>query len=218
MATAKNDVTGDWLQSKPNSEQFEKNWDLIFGKKKKEVLPEHELNKSTGEVQKVDNSNTTEYEIIDNFLDDETFKLIKNNLESADFSWNYSSNVVLDKEGETYYFKHLIFLDGTSRSFYYDLMKPILNKLDYKILIRIKANLYTNMGKYIEDEKHIDYDFDHKGAIYFINNNNAPTILEDGTKIEAIENRLLKFNSRTWHNSSHPTDVKARFTINFNYI
>jgi hypothetical protein len=25
--TARNDVTGDWLQSKPNNEQFEKNFD-----------------------------------------------------------------------------------------------------------------------------------------------------------------------------------------------
>jgi catabolite regulation protein CreA len=58
--TAQNDVTGDWLQSKPNNEMFEKNFDLIFRKKnfdlifrkKKETLPEYELNKSTGEVQK----------------------------------------------------------------------------------------------------------------------------------------------------------------------
>jgi hypothetical protein len=57
--TARNDVTGDWLHSKPNNEQFEKNWDLIFGKKKKEVLPEYELNKSTGAVQKVDHGDTT---------------------------------------------------------------------------------------------------------------------------------------------------------------
>jgi len=57
--TARNDVTGDWLQSKPNNEQFEKNWDIVFGKKKKEVLPEYELNKSTGEVQKVDHGDTT---------------------------------------------------------------------------------------------------------------------------------------------------------------
>ena len=42
-----------WLQSKPNNEMFEKNWDVIFGKKKKEPLAEYELNKSTGEVQKV---------------------------------------------------------------------------------------------------------------------------------------------------------------------
>jgi len=50
--TAQNDVTGDWLQSKPNNEMFEKNFDTIF-RKKKETLPEYELNKSTGEVQKV---------------------------------------------------------------------------------------------------------------------------------------------------------------------
>ncbi|CAK0741170.1 hypothetical protein CCP3SC1AL1_1120003 [Gammaproteobacteria bacterium] len=49
--TARNDVTGDWLQSKPNNEMFEKNFDAIFRKKKE--LPEYELNSSTGEVQKV---------------------------------------------------------------------------------------------------------------------------------------------------------------------
>jgi hypothetical protein len=66
--TARNDVTGDWLQSKPNNEMFENGWDRIFGKKKPipheemvekmlenpEVLAEYELNKSTGNVQKVD--------------------------------------------------------------------------------------------------------------------------------------------------------------------
>jgi len=85
--TAQNDVTGDWLQSKPNNEMFEQGWDRIFGKKKAleesikeneellyelddgqlteeqyakiKELAEYELNKSTGEVQKVDNGNTT---------------------------------------------------------------------------------------------------------------------------------------------------------------
>ena len=57
--TAQNDITGDWLQSKPNSEQFEKNFDLIFRKKKNsdDVSPhlyEYELNKSTGQIQKKD--------------------------------------------------------------------------------------------------------------------------------------------------------------------
>jgi len=66
--TAQNDITGDWLHSKPNSEQFEKNFDLIFRKKEPipheemvekmlenpEVLAEYELNKSTGNVQKKD--------------------------------------------------------------------------------------------------------------------------------------------------------------------
>ena len=86
--TARNDVTGDWIQSKPNSEMFEKNFDLIFRKKDtpatlinesmeehkevyeylanlengmpiKEALAEYQLNKSTGEVEKVDNGTTS---------------------------------------------------------------------------------------------------------------------------------------------------------------
>ena len=90
--TARNDVTGDFIVSKPNSDMFEEGWDRIFGKKKKEEsridivgqngndglhyelddgqltdeqyakikeLAEYELNKSTGEVQKVDNGDTT---------------------------------------------------------------------------------------------------------------------------------------------------------------
>ena len=50
--TSRNDITGDFIASKPNSEMFEKNFDLIFRKKKKEVLAEYELNPSTGEAQK----------------------------------------------------------------------------------------------------------------------------------------------------------------------
>jgi formiminotetrahydrofolate cyclodeaminase len=68
--TSRNDITGDFIASKPNSEMFEKNFDLIFRKKEKvlaeldktiqdnhELLEaisdiEYELNKSTGEVQK----------------------------------------------------------------------------------------------------------------------------------------------------------------------
>ena len=67
MATAKNDVTGDWIKSKPASDMFEQNFDRIFRQKKVEEkleesikdneelyqqLAEYELDKSTGEVIK----------------------------------------------------------------------------------------------------------------------------------------------------------------------
>jgi len=52
---ATNNVTGDSLVSKPTSQEYLDNYDLIFHKKKKEDLAEYELNKSTGDVQKVDN-------------------------------------------------------------------------------------------------------------------------------------------------------------------
>ena len=70
--TSKNDITGDWTKSKPHSKQFDENFDRIFGKKEKfnrrnikpeiftipkekhihTMLPEYELDKSTGEVIK----------------------------------------------------------------------------------------------------------------------------------------------------------------------
>ena len=72
--TSQNDVTGDWLHSKPNSKQFEENFDRIFRNKDKkeesriDVVGQngndglhytYELNKSTGEVEKVEDGTTT---------------------------------------------------------------------------------------------------------------------------------------------------------------
>ena len=61
--TTKNDITGDWIKSKPHSKQFDENFDCIFRNKKSRidvvgqngndgVHYEYELDKSTGEVVK----------------------------------------------------------------------------------------------------------------------------------------------------------------------
>jgi hypothetical protein len=57
MMADKNPITGDLLQSRMNTKEFEENFDRIFGKKKRsdDISPhayEYELNKSTGEVEK----------------------------------------------------------------------------------------------------------------------------------------------------------------------
>ena len=63
----KNPITGDLLQSRMNSKKFEDNFDRIFRQRindqklnNDDMLPEYELNKSTGEVQKVDNGNKSD--------------------------------------------------------------------------------------------------------------------------------------------------------------
>jgi hypothetical protein len=63
----KNPITGDLLQSRMNSKEFEANFDRIFRQRindqklnNDDMLPEYELNKSTGEVQKVDNGNKSD--------------------------------------------------------------------------------------------------------------------------------------------------------------
>ncbi len=63
LMTSKNDITGDWIKSKPHSKQFDENFDRIFKKKESRidvvgqngndgVHYEYELDKSTGEVVK----------------------------------------------------------------------------------------------------------------------------------------------------------------------
>ena len=63
LMTSKNDITGDWIKSKPHSKQFDENFDRIFKKKEARidvvgqngndgVHYEYELDKSTGEVVK----------------------------------------------------------------------------------------------------------------------------------------------------------------------
>jgi hypothetical protein len=63
----KNPITGDLLQSRMNSKEFEDNFDRIFRQRindqklnNDDMLPEYELNKSTGEVQKVENGNKSD--------------------------------------------------------------------------------------------------------------------------------------------------------------
>jgi len=79
----RNDITGDRLINKRLSKEGEENWDRIFKKQgitlteeelanveiiadivqhhyDKKQLPEYELNKSTGEVQKVDSKKLTD--------------------------------------------------------------------------------------------------------------------------------------------------------------
>lgn len=58
---SKNDITGDSIRSKPLSKEAEDNWDKIFGKRIKEqklsnedMLPSYELDKSTGEISRID--------------------------------------------------------------------------------------------------------------------------------------------------------------------
>jgi hypothetical protein len=43
-----------------SKDEFDNRFDAIFGKKKKETLPEYELNKSTGEVQRVEDNTGTD--------------------------------------------------------------------------------------------------------------------------------------------------------------
>jgi len=161
-----------------------------------------------------------QYEVIDNYLPQEEFEKIRNVMMSADFPWYYNPAVTFLGEhvDRTMYFTHNFCKNSLVTSSFFELLFPLTSKLNAKALIKIKGNMYPNIGKTMENLRHVDYDFEHKSAIYYLNTNNGPTVLEDGTKIDAVENRILFFDASKEHNSTHCTDEKVRVNININYF
>lgn len=156
--------------------------------------------------------------IIDNALSKDDFLKIKKELTSSEFPWYYSDFVARKDDIDDYYFIHLFYLNHHKNSNYFDLVLPILEVIKPKALIRIKGNLYPSTKELYHHKLHSDFTYDHQGAIFYLNTNDGYTILECGTKIESIENRILFFNASKPHSSTTCTDEKVRININFNYF
>ena len=164
------------------------------------------------------------HEVIDNYLDQEYFYFLKKVIFSSNFDWylGYEGEV---KKGDQHFqgklMHHNFYLLHRPRGYLSinpDFLNPILSKLNPKALIRIKANLYFKTNNVEDFRMHKDYDFPHKGAILSLNTNNGYTILNDGTKIESVENRMILFDSSINHAGSSCSDADARINININYF
>lgn len=159
------------------------------------------------------------YEVIDNFLNEEDFKKLESIIFNYSMAWYFSDTVASDMDNnDDYYYTHMLYQGISPQSDLFYIVSPILDKLKIKALMRVKINLYPNVNKLIQHKKHTDYPDTHKGAIFYLNTNNGHTILNDGTKIESIKNRILLFDPSIAHSSTNCTDKKARVNINFNYF
>ena len=168
-----------------------------------------------------------EYEVIDNFLDEEYFDSLvtlftdKEKTGNDVMPWFFGSSVAAEDtvEGNLFYMTHLIYFNNVPNSIHYDPLIPLLGKLDAcKCLIRIKLNLYPNTEILHEHPMHIDYDFSHSPAILSLNTCDGYTKLKDGTKIDSVANRILLFDGINEHCSTTTTNVSARINININYF
>jgi hypothetical protein len=159
----------------------------------------------------------TELKIVDDFLAREQFEVIRAQF-MGDIAWYYHPMVADDDDTELFYFTHTLHTAHRINSNLYDTVQPIINLLNPKAIIRIKANLYTNVGRYHEHDWHTDFPYKHTAAIFYVNTNNGFTILEDGTKVESVANRLLILDGSKLHRSTTCTDEKTRVNIGFNYF
>ena len=163
-----------------------------------------------------------DYEVIDNFLPEEEFSILYDKISSPNFPWYYQANTIKlsddpNKE-KFFYFTHGIVTESKVNSIYFEYLQQIIEILEIKQTLRIIVNLTPSLPEVVQEIEHEDCDFPHKGALLYLNTNNGPTVLEDGTKIDSIRNRLLKFDASRPHSASRCSDQKVRLNIIFNYL
>ena len=162
------------------------------------------------------------YEVIDNFLNRDEFEMVKSSIEHVDFPWYYTNQIVeknIKSQNYKFYLAHICYVDSKPTSkLWYDVGQLFFNKLKMKSIIRMKVNFFPNQGLFEQHDYHTDTTYKHKGALFSLNTCNGYTILNDGTKIDSIENRMLLFNPSLKHGSTNTTNASRRLNINFNYF
>jgi len=160
-------------------------------------------------------------EVIDNFLPDSDFFVLSTTMLSPNFPWFLQDKVANQEEkydATHCLFTHILHANHSPRSDFFGIFVPALDRLKPRALIRAKVNLYPRTETKVLHGWHVDNPFEHRGAILHLNTNNGVTILEDGTEVESVANRMVIFNSAKPHRSTTCTDEKVRANININFL
>ena len=160
------------------------------------------------------------YSIIENFLGKQEHQSILDEMSSTYFPWFYNSSMT-DYETDYGFFSHTFYKEYKPNSdSFRKLIIPIVQKMNVKGLMEVRANFMTNKNKRYESEWHTDRKFDCKTAIYYVNTNNGYTILDKDEQINipCKENSMLIFDSDILHKAVSQTDNERRIVINFNYF
>lgn len=160
-----------------------------------------------------------DYKICDSFLPSEQFKEMQNILTDCDFPWRIRNQMA--PTDTNIHFTYCFFNNFTIQSNYYEThIIPILKKLNCIAPIQIRSNMYLNK-LFNKSDWHVDYHFECKTAILYLNSCNGGTELKINNEIQFVkaeENKILIFPSKTYHRACTSTDVDRRFILNFNYF
>ena len=168
--------------------------------------------------------------VIDNFLNENDFNMLINNTIGRNDGQQVQFRVVSNvenfgaiEENWSWYMINMIYsMDAPQNDIcgmIYQMFVPKFKQLaNFKTMIRIKMNAfpYTNVVK--EHKKHIDYNYEHIGAVFSLNTCDGYTKFSDGTKVESIANRIVFFDASKYHQSTTTSNAKLRYNINFNFL
>jgi len=169
------------------------------------------------------------FKIIDNFLNKSDFEKLQGILLGAHLPWFQNEYIVdhsLCKQSQKidlqpyydYQFTHSFYRNYNICSEFFQILDPILIKLNPSAILKIKANLIPRADKIVEHQLHTDIlNFKGKTAVFYLNTNDGYTLFETGERVYSVENRIVIFDSITLHTGTTCTNAKNRCVLNFNF-
>ena len=170
---------------------------------------------------------TSNVEIIDNFLTPLDFSVLKSDVFSENFPWSYADETVIDGGGPPQ-LAHILYGEDRPLTAGFDLFLPVIRRLSPVTLIRMKVNMtladkqskipycfHCDLGSPSDPKKertkHV------RTGIYYLNSTDGPTFVGE-EKIECVENRFISFPHNIEHTGSSFTNDKRRVILNVNYL
>jgi hypothetical protein len=161
-------------------------------------------------------------ELKHNFLEDNDFFNLADVMFGPHFPWFFQPRKVSESVQLTYktcQYTHMFYDDNKINSNFYDLIIPLIEKLNVRSLIRVKANMTIGDPEPIESGMHVDFPYeDSKTAVFYLNSNNGYTLFENGKQIPSEQNSIALFESQLKHCGVTCTDEQVRVVININYF
>ncbi len=155
--------------------------------------------------------------VVHNYLKQKDFKVLKDYLESETLNWFWNNFSTTADAPWIPQFTHTFFKNNL-RTGNFDVLMPILDKLNPAALIRIKANLNFRTEKVLETGMHPDSDDKRfMSSILFINTNDG--YARTGTeKCPSTENTLITIPSHQEHTGTTCTNAPRRLVLNIVYL
>ncbi len=164
--------------------------------------------------------------VIDDYLDQDVFLSIRTSVESASFPWERS--MILKgppahvQPADNLQLIHGFYLRNIRARYvspHFEVVRPIIEKLNPAHLIKAKVNLTSRKDRHIEYGLHVDTRrVGATTAIFYFNSNNGYTLFDDDSKVLSVANRMVIFDSARRHTGASCTDAEHRLVLNINMI
>lgn len=175
-----------------------------------------------------------EIKVIDNFCNKELFEKLQS-VNGRRIPWEFDEilsydnefdDQICDKNFNHQYVFNLYELEEGAQHPYFQLIKPILDKLQARCLMRAKINAISRENEIIIHGFHQDFVFLNSpeglnniySAILYLNTNNGFTVFQNGKRVESVANRMVIFPAKYKHSSTTCTDTIRRMSLNIVYF